>query len=378
MNNILFVERALDPTFGGVERVTYTLSEAFKKVGYQCYFFYCYKDSNLIEGESKLRLNEQDGIDDIYQQFSLFITAKQINIIICQNVYAAKFLKVYEKVKENFNVKFISCLHGNPDIWVNKNKWGCTTTKIYVKELIRSVNHLIHNPYKERFERMYQVSDTFVLLSESFIPVFKKLHKTNDDEGKLVAISNPCTFNTSVENTDGKENIVLVVSRMAEQQKRISNVLKIWKDINNDSNWKLVLVGDGPDMNLYKSIEKKIGLSNVEFVGHSNQVEQYYKKSKIFLMTSIWEGLPMTILEAQHYGCVPVAFDTYAAVRDAITDNKNGFVVEKHNIRAFRNKVECLMQDEVLLKKMSLNAIKTSSDQFNVHKIIQRWMNLIN
>ena len=68
-------------------------------------------------------------------------------------------------------------------------------------------------------------------------------------------------------------------------------MLRIWARIYKyHSDWKLVVVGDGPDFTTYKQMASK--LSNIMFEGHSSNVQSYYKKSKIFMMTSIWEGLP--------------------------------------------------------------------------------------
>lgn len=68
---------------------------------------------------------------------------------------------------------------------------------------------------------------------------------------------------------------------MAEQQKRISNALKIWEKVcPTHKEWKLQIVGDGPDLAYYKRIVGKNGITNVEFIGHSENVEEYYKKAK--------------------------------------------------------------------------------------------------
>ena len=376
MKNILFIEHSLDPTLGGVERVSYILSNAFNKHGYQSFFLFCHKDSDLIPEKFKSKFSLQDNTELLYNQFSHFIKERQIDIIICQNVDFPKFQTVYKKLKENHDIKLLTCFHGNPDIWVNKNRWGCTTTKIYFKELIRSIFYLFNNPFKKRLAGMYDISDRYILLSNSFIPVFKQLYHKEDNEHKLVAIPNPCSFQERV-STFSKENIVLVVARMAEQQKRISNVIKVWNQIEHEfKDWKLVLVGDGPDLNLYKKMSSKLGLRNIEIIGHSNNVAEYYKKSKVFLMTSIWEGFGMTIIEAQHYGCVPIAFNTYAALQDIITNKKNGFIIEKHNIKAFSEKVSLLLSNEDLLKTMALEAIQNIEEKFEINRISEYWINL--
>ena len=374
---ILFIERSLDPTHGGVERVSYVLAEEFEKEGYQSYFLFCEKDSELIPESRKQKFNTVANSDTLYSIFSNFIERNKIEIIICQNIHTPIFHPIYKKLKDNYPLKFITCFHGNPDMWVNKNKWGCTTSGVYIKELIRSGLYLLNNPFKTRLNGMYSLSDRFVLLSDAFIPVFKNWYQTDDNGEKLVAISNPCSF-SGQKNEELKENIVLVVARMAEQQKRISNVLKIWKKLyQRNENWQLVLVGDGPDFNLYKRMSSSMDLKNIIFVGHSPNVAEFYKKAKIFLMTSIWEGLPMTLIEAQYYGCVPIAFNSFASLADIIENGKNGFIVESNNIEQFCNQTELLMTDEALRIKLSENAVESVKNKFEGDIILNQWLKIL-
>lgn len=378
MKNILFIELSLNPTNGGVERVSYILSKAFQNNGYENYFLFCDNDSDLIAENHKLRFNTNNNEEYLYKQFCMFIESNQIDIIICQNVFFPKFHSVYRKLKAQYNIKFITCLHSNPDIWINKNKWGYTTKKVYFKELARSIVHLFKNPYKEQINGMYEISDKFVLLSDAFIPIFKELYHTNINDNKLVAVANPCSF-TEKENIPHKENIVLVVARMAEQQKRISNILRIWQKVeSNYEDWKLVLVGDGPDLGMYKAMFNEMKLKNVKFIGHSNDVAAFYKRSRIFLTTSIWEGLPMTLIEAQYYGCVPIALDNYAALNDIINNGNDGFIVEPQNITQFSNFLSLLMSDHQLCKDMSERAIANVETKFDVHIITKYWLNILN
>ena len=148
-------------------------------------------------------------------------------------------------------------------------------------------------------------------------------------------------------------------------------MLRIWAKIYKYyPDWKLVIVGDGPDLTIYKQIASK--LSNITFEGHSSNVQSYYKKSKIFMMTSIWEGLPMTLIEAMHYGCVPIAFDSFAAVYDLIDNGNNGFKIPNNDIDGFVKKISFMMDNKQYLKKMS-SRILQQPNIFQMNDIIQIW-----
>ncbi len=376
MKNILFIGLSLDPTIGGIERVSYTLAQSFSEKGYKSYFLFCNKDSDLFPSEIKEKFDLGGSADSLYDQFYRFIHDKKIDIVICQNVHYTAFHAVYAKIKLNCNIKLITVLHFNPDRWINKNIPGCTTFRVYMRELLRSAYFLIRNHYKEELEGMYKISDKTVLLSERYIPVFTKVYHTEDNGEKLISIVNPCSFR-EYKRDHVKENIVLVVARMEEQQKRISNILKIWREIYaSTENWKLVLVGDGPSLGLYKQMAKRFGLTNVEFAGYSPDVSQYFRKSKIFLTTSIWEGMPVAVLEALHYGCVPIAFDSYAALPDVVEDGKNGFIVELHNLEEFGRKLRILMEDEELRETMADNGALDIESKFDLPLIRDQWISL--
>lgn len=374
--NILFIEREFLPTLGGVERVTFSLGERLKKDGHNIYYAFYGRDNSELSYHNKLHFDINDSDDTIYNSFKKYIITNKIKIIICQNIHIPKFQCIYKKLKNNTNIKIITCLHCNPDIWVNKNKLGHTLPTIYLKEFLRSIYFkFIKNPYRINQKGMYDLSDKYVLLSESFKSIFCDLN--NVDGKKLYSIPNPCPFNDNYNIENTKENLVLVVSRMSEQQKRISNIIKIWSIVSHKfPDWKLEIVGDGPDLKKYKRLSQKLKLERIIFVGKSNNPKEYYKRAKIFMMTSIWEGLAMTLLEAQHYGCVPIVYNSFSAVNDIIIDNKNGVIIPLHDKNMFAKKLCVLMKEQDLWKKMSLSAISSSKNLFNENDIINLWYKL--
>lgn len=374
--NILFIERAFTPTLGGVERVTYTLGESLRKRGHVVYYAFEKCDKNDLAFDFKLIYESGWYLAKLKEFFVDFITKHSVQVLICQNVHTPKFQEIYSYVKAKTGVRIITCLHCNPDIWMNKNRIGQTTTKVYVKELIRSLYYsLWRNPWKEKMKGMYDLTDKYVLLSNGFKGTFSEICHVGGN--KLEVIPNPCAFSKERKVSD-KENMVLVVARMAEQQKRISCVLKIWSQVYDKiPTWKMILVGDGPDLNLYKDMARNLSLERYEFVGTQQHPEIYYQKAKIFLMTSIWEGLPMTLIEAQHYGCVPIVYDSYAAVHDIVSDGENGYIIPLHKQNEFVQRLEQLMNNETRIKIMSEKAMTSSSDKFDIDVVTDKWEQLI-
>lgn len=371
--NILFIERELNPIGGGVQRVSYILGEGLCRKGFNTWYAFHEKmsDTNLIPNDRKLFFDVNASQQDIFEVFSSFIEANSIDVLFCQNVYSVKMCNLYKNLKERFLVKIVTCLHANPDRTTNKNSFRLTPFRIYLKDIFKTIYfNIIGNAFIEEMKRVYAISDRYVLLSKRFIPVFINIVKPNDSS-KLIGINNPCSFQEYY--ADKKNDILLVVARMEEGQKRISNILRVWNRLlRKYKNWSLVVVGKGKDLEYYKEYVRKNNIGRVEFVGASDNAQQFYSTSKIFLMTSIWEGFGMTLIEAQSFGCVPVAFDNFAALHDII-NGSNGAIVKSNNLDEYINTVDDLMSHDAKLNEMSVQAINSSRHNFDTDKILDEW-----
>lgn len=374
--NICFLVTNLDPTIGGTERVTFSLFQNIDNYGFCPYMIYTNIGSELIPERYKLKVNTDNENEDSRKSISQFIISNEIRVLIIVNriFHKAIFIDLLNKVKTDTHVKLVFSLHAAPDNWVNKNKIGLVLAKTFCKELVKSILYNFWNPHYNSVRNAYNLSDKFLLLSESYIDSFIKTYDVDKKDNKLIAIPNPCPFNDNYEFST-KEQIVLIVSRMQEDQKRIFAALKIWKMLRNKNGWKLLIVGDGPDMNKYKKIAK--GICGVEFAGHSNNVQSYYKRSKIFMMTSIWEGLPMTLIEAMHYGCVPVVFDSFAAVHDLIKNGETGYIISNNDICQYVSVMDSLLNDDNLVTRLANKNLSNPND-FSVDKILRIWQNNLN
>ena len=139
--NILFIERKLNPTDGGVQRVSYILGEGLHEKGFNTWYAFHEKmsDTNLISNERKLIFNMNSPLQNILEVFSSFIETNNIDILFCQNVYSVKMCNVYREIKERFHVKIVTCLHANPDRTTNKNSFKLTPFRIYIKDIYKTI-----------------------------------------------------------------------------------------------------------------------------------------------------------------------------------------------------------------------------------------------
>lgn len=126
------------------------------------------------------------------------------------------------------------------------------------------------------------------------------------------------------------------------------NLLQACEILSNDSglnaNWQLTIVGDGPlREQLQQSMDAKSLSEKVTFLGARNDIAQLISQNDVFVLSSIAEGIPMTILEAMS-GSTPVISTAVGGIPQVITPDVDGYLVENKNAaqlaQAMRNYIE--------------------------------------
>lgn len=167
---------------------------------------------------------------------------------------------------------------------------------------------------------------------------------------------------------------MLFVGRLDNRSKKLFTLIDIWYRLCKlYPQWKLIIVGDGPDKDVL--INKAKDISNIEFKGYQDPRE-YYEKASIFCMTSIFEGFPMCLTEAMQFGCVPVAFDSFSAVYDIIKPGETGELVKSFDKKEYVGKLIHLIDDETYRKKLSKNAFQYVK-RYDIANILPKWIELI-
>lgn len=131
-------------------------------------------------------------------------------------------------------------------------------------------------------------------------------------------------------NLSKRDTVIIFVGRLA-QEKNIEFLLNAEKRIiNNHSNIKLLIVGDGPDKEKLEMFSRKLGIEkNVIFTGKVawDDMPVYYQLANFFATASKTETQGLTVIEAMAAGITPVCIHDEAFLT-AITDNLNGFIFD--------------------------------------------------
>jgi L-malate glycosyltransferase len=115
-------------------------------------------------------------------------------------------------------------------------------------------------------------------------------------------------------------------------QKRLKEWLEVFKDAHNQ-NPKLVgiIVGGGPLRAEIEAYRQTLGLENsVIMPGLQTEVKPWYSAMDIFMMTSVFEGLPIALLEAMSMQCAIVTTDA-GGIKEVVQDGLNGRMISVDN-----------------------------------------------
>ncbi|WP_278963160.1 glycosyltransferase [Alistipes senegalensis] len=204
-------------------------------------------------------------------------------------------------------------------------------------------------------------------------PFKKRIGEPNAD--RLTAINNPVVTAIPDSGTiPEKEKMAVWCGRLEYGQKRTDRMLQIWKRINRlQPEWQLKILGSG-DWDYYKDLIDRHGIKNAEVVGFCNPSE-YYARAAILCMTSTTEGFGMVLVEAQSYGCVPIAYNSFSSLHDIITDGVNGISVKAFDEYEYVKKLSQLMSDTDMRNRMAANGIE-SIHRFDAETIAGQWLDL--
>ena len=378
MNLLFLTENNIYPPRGGTSRITVTLSKGFEERGHRCFLAF---GQEGLSGDNLKRTLEENSIDIVF-----------CNLVTIQE--KKRVLPVIYDLTRGTSTKVFGCFHAMPGEELTGNSIENCLYRIKLGgELIRNIKDmilwvtpkpLVKFVFSSRLKNRYRVlsdnSDKVILLSETQIRDFTSLAQVPDGEEMFFVVPNALSFNDFLDESELslKQKEVLILCRMDEKSKRISDALRIWKKVCEDpvaDDWKLTIVGGGSDLDYFKRKARSMGLGRVSFEGMQENDLQYYKRASIFMMTSAYEGWGITLTEAQQMGAVPIAFHSYTSLTDIIEDGKNGVIVRYKDLDEYSRKILNLMEDNVARNKMAREAI-ASSHRFSLDVILDRWEKL--
>ena len=351
---------------GGVEQVSVVLGNELVARGWTVSIFAFTLEDRLLLSNIDKRIRviiPNVGVlsDESEAVLRKALIENEVGIIVNDWSLPFKTTLFLSRVSRGLGIRQIVNLHNIP----NHNARIAKTRNSILRFMVKIVSGI-------NMHLTYHFCDKYVLLSPSFIPIFKRFAFVPFAK-KLSAITNPLTIDIGDIAQEKKENIILYVGRLEEGQKRFSRIASVWRSIaNRYPDWQLDIVGDGPDKLTYEQQLK--GCPRTTFHGFQKPHE-FYKKAKILLMTSDFEGFGLVIVEAMSAGCVPVVLGSFSAVYDIINAT-NGIVTNvPYSEKEYADAIMRLMDNRDQYESYSTAALATAK-RFSVAKVADCWEQL--
>lgn len=136
-------------------------------------------------------------------------------------------------------------------------------------------------------------------------------------------------------------------------------------------NLQAVMVGDGALRPAIEQQRRALGLEGmVHLLGWRRDIPEVLSALDVFVLTSRWEGLPMSVLEAQAME-VPVVVTDTGGVRDCIIDGVNGSLVPIGDLEGLSRRVVELLRDAEAARAMAAQGEATVTERFSVERMVQ-------
>jgi len=239
-------------------------------------------------------------------------------------------------------------------------------------------DHRFNERLLNGFKNKYRNIDYFAQLTPKLQSEVRDIMRDNKHT-KVVYVPNFLEYYPDMSAVESREKTILAVGRLTPV-KGFDRLINIFSHIHAEApDWKLRIIGDGEEREKLEECIISCGLSGyVELPGRmdSKGVEEEMKKASVYAMTSLSEGLPFVLMEAQSCGMPIVAFDVRVGPAAVVENNVDGFLVEDECYSNYEGMLLKLINDEELRKKMGKAAI-ISAQEYSKENVAKKWFSII-
>ena len=345
MKKILFTACSLD--IGGIETALVTLLNYL---------------ANTKKYEITLALEEKRGIflNDLSSDIEVieYKVSKNKIVLIRKFINMLRQIKFKKKYKNKFDFAACFATYSLPDAFMtlvaseNTCIWGHMDYLAQFDGNKEEVKKYFEERNIHKFKNIIFVSNKS---RETFLEVFPELedrtHAINNliDYKKIINMSNEMGIELEV---DKNSTIFVNVGRHDEKQKRLSRIIKASKLLKDSGyKFKVLLVGEGQDTDLYKGLVKKYKLEKeILFMNKRRNPYTFYKAANCVLLSSDYEGYPVVFIESMVMGKPIITTDI--ADTDEIRD-KYGLIAEKNSKDLFMKMKQFIDQGFIIKEKFN-------------------------
>lgn len=349
--NILFLTRTMK--FGGTENVVLQLCEILQPKVNKIIVCSC-------GGIHVERLTEMG----IKHYVIPDISEKKISTII-------RIAKIIKSILKNENITIVHSHH----------RMAALYTRILSNKKILQVANA-HNTFKNK-KKMTQ----FAYSRTKVIAVGEQVKK-NLIEYFQLPVSRVTVIHNAVKAFDSKiqpivelevarkEGYTLIgnIGRLSEQKGMEYFIQAAEKVLKKYPKVKFYIVGEGEDAIKLKNIAKQMLLEDsIRFLGYRLDIQNIMSQLDFIVLSSLWEGLPLTPIEAFSVSKTVIA-TSVDGTPEIVKDKYNGLLVESKNIQQLSDSILWLCQEKEFRKKLEMKASESYKSEFSFEKLAEKYI----
>ena len=193
-----------------------------------------------------------------------------------------------------------------------------------------------------------------------------------DNKFEPTVIYNPLTLKQG-KISDGTSKRFLTIGRFTPLHKGIDLLIEAFNLFSQkNKEWNLDIVGEGTEENSFRKLISQYKLEErITIHPFTNNIQDYYSKAQIYVLSSRWEGMPLVLVEAMAHG-LPIVTSDLPVSKEIMGDF--GMYFKNGNIEDFAQKLEEATHIDWQAKSKEALAI---AQRFDIENIIKQWKELI-
>jgi len=131
-----------------------------------------------------------------------------------------------------------------------------------------------------------------------------------------------------------------------------------------------LLAGDGPERANFENQARELNITErIVFLGQRDDIPELLDVCDLFVLPSLLEGLPLSILEAMA-ASRPVLASDIEGIDEILINGQNGFLVPPANARALAKQINLVLSDKQLLERISASGRECVTKKFSIEKMV--------
>lgn len=169
---------------------------------------------------------------------------------------------------------------------------------------------------------------------------------------------------------DSNDFVALYTAQFIGRKNHSFIIKNLSQIVSKIPNFKLVLAGNGPDLEECKELAKKNGVEDhILFLGGRSDIPDLCGMADIYISSSLQEGLAISNIEAMAAGC-PLVLSDVRGQRDVCEDGRNGFTFNFNEPEKFINSIYKLFSQRELSNTISQNNLQ-DVEKYNVNNSVK-------